>query len=397
MKHAPRIAALILLPIAAAFQASAWYGGRSVLAIHAEALGGTFESYRSFSAGLTLATLCGVVLSVPLAGGTGPLPIAALGLAIAAAALAGAGFVGDLGPYQVCWLLASFGVGLYRAPLYAAAARWFGRGHEGARVAIFALLIVSVNIAAFLAPLATDLLGSGFGHAAIFPVAGAFALVAALVLLVPLAVPLLIPADEDDAPQPVDWRAVGIGVGVAAVAALGFAASTLGKQLDPGTYEGISQLLWSIDPAVAVGTGVVLALAAGGAQLAGYRVPALAVAGVGFLALAASIVVGLVVPGAFGFGLAGALSGFADVLSFAGALAFVTGGLHFRVATAPAAIVAAAAGGGMLIAGPLGQILEETGGAFVAVAMAALVCAVVGVALGAASFALELRGEPEVE
>lgn len=394
MKHAPRISAALLLPLAVGLQAFAWYGARSVFAIHAvETHGATPEAFVRFSGMLTIATLCGLLLSVPLAGATGPLPIAALGMAVLAAGLGGAAAAGSLEPYQMCWMVAAFGLGLYRAPLYAAAARWLGRGQESARVAVFALLLLAINVGAFVAPLVGGTAFERLGTAVVFPIAAAAGLGAAILLLGAFAVPFVLPADDDGEPSDlVDGRALAIALASAVAAAVALTAWSLGRDVHPPAFADVPVFLYAIDPVVAAGTGALLAAGAGGAQLAGVRVPALLVAGIGFLALAAGLLVGLVVPGAVGFGLASALSGFGDVLAFAGALASATGRVHFRVATAPAAIVAAASSVGAIVAGPALQVIEATGGAAVVVVAAALVCGVTGIGFGVASVGLTPEG-----
>ncbi|MDP2307103.1 MAG: hypothetical protein Q8P18_13850 [Pseudomonadota bacterium] len=253
-------------------------------------------------------------------------------------------------------------IGRYMFNVGAAATLARGPRREGTRVAMFMLVYVALNLGA-MASRPFSWIGDAFGPSATVVIATLFA-VAALVPAVPLLILHLLRPPESAAQlaEGLEPRAL-IGAAITAgIALLAYTAWSCGIEmqwrLSGDSYVFNSFLFTWINPLAVIVTGSVCAAVVGGLGMAGIRVPALAVAGVGALIVGAGLL-----PSVFGGLFAGAapmyltqlLSGMGEPLLYAGIQARIVAGVHWRVAPIGAAVLPACG----LIATLLGKLLES--------------------------------------
>lgn len=357
------VATVVVLLVVSALHALGYYAGRSQLYLLAS---GAYEvpvaSLASVFSAQLGASMVGILLAVPVSAVVGPAATAGLGLAAYAVAAGLAAAAPDGTTFLAATTAAGLGVGMYRPALWAALARAFPSGLESARVAAAVALYAGVNLAALPAPVVGTWLAEVAGGAAVLGASAAASGLGALAAAgLVLASFLAGPPDTEPA------RAGGLGLPVLAVSAgtvllggLGLAAWTLGSD---GQYGGAlgalaadRPWLWSLNPAVVLGTGLLAAVALAAAAMSGRRVPTLLVAGGGMVVAGLGLVPVDLLGGSLGAAVAVvALGAVGEALMVAPLFARACGDVHFRVAVLPAALLSLA----MTLPSAAGVVLRE--------------------------------------
>lgn len=375
-----RVATAVVVPLVVLIHAFGYYAARAGMWGHLYGrLGLAPDAVSVLLASGTVLTLAGTGAAVLVGALLGPLPTMALGLGLYALGAAGQALAPETASFGAALSLSSFGAGMYRPAMLVACLRPFGAGWESARTGVLLLAYGAANLGALPSGFLSGFVVDRVGAAPMMLFSCVLSGLAAVVCLALFGGSWFVEAEPE--PEPEAGPLVVAGV-VTVAGGLGFAAWTFGVDLQ---WEALAREPWlyQVNPVVVVLTTTLGALGCFGAQFAGVRVPAMALAGVGLLSCA----VGLAATPAFAVvGIAAMLPalvvgalGEAFVLS--PLVAQAAGGLHFRVAILPAAVLVGASsftsllGRGMDAAGVSGWI-----GGIGAVGMAAA-CALVGIGL----------------
>ncbi|MES2640661.1 MAG: hypothetical protein V4850_14295 [Myxococcota bacterium] len=330
---------IVTVPIVSLIFGLAWYLSRSNYYLFAMDRGidtatlsslGTFAGFGGIVAGAALAAAAGGASAM-----TAGVVAFILGLALQ-----------TFGGFEAGVVVVAIGRYMFNVGAAAALAR--GPRRESTRVAMFMLMYVAVNLGA-MATRPFSWIGNAFGPSATVVIATLIAVVALVPAVALLILHLLRPPESPAqlAEGLVPRALIGAGI-TAGIALLAYTAWNCGIELQwrlsSDSYVFSSFLFTWINPLTVIVTGSVCAAIIGGLGLAGFRVPALAVAGVGALIVGAGLL-----PSVFGGVFAGAapmyltqlLSGIGEPLLFAGIQARIVAGVHWRVAAIGAAVLPA--------------------------------------------------------
>jgi hypothetical protein len=389
----PRLAAALLVPLAALLHTFGYYASRS---LQWRLL---YDSYQASSdeisvlmSGGTGAAMAGALSALLIGAALGPAPTAALGLAIYAGGTMIEAWSSDLALFATGSLAAQFGLGLYRPAMIAAAVRFFSRRDLPLAALVLTLCYGGVNLAALMASGASALMMNfgASGASLSFALSAALSLGAAVIHLVYFGVGFT----SRDGPGSLGIPALTASAVVGAVGAVGLATwavatdlqtTALTRDLFVGTW------MWNINPLVVALTCGGMLLGLGALHVSGVRLPLAAVAGLGLLLSA----VGLLPSFLAGVGSAGifvvltVIGAVGEALTWGPLAAAACGGVHFRVAIVPAVGITVASYGASFFSRAFDTFdAGATVGGGVA-SVLSLGVALAGVALLAAAWPLE--------
>lgn len=395
-----RAAAAVVIPLAASLHAYGYYSVRSLAWRQGtEHLGLEYPVLSTAMSAATTAGFFGMIAAVVLGALAGGPATAAVGILIAAIGAMIQAFTWTPFGFGVGLVTTGFGAGMYRPALIVSALRPFGANKQAARLALLLVIYAATNLASLPASTVSSLTEQLGGAATTgMIVFGAASSGIAALLFVGLAWSGLAGVKQYEgsiSAKRLMASAVAVGVGGA-----GYVAWTLANDLQwaamSRNYDG-SMLLFQLNPVVNVLACLTFAGGFGMAQLAGWRPPALGVAGVGFVLAAIGffpsvgveyvgmpLVLACIVIGAVGEGLL-----------WAGIMSAAVADIHWRLAMIPAAMFTAGSAGINLFS----YLFRLDGGssAGVGATILAVVVGIAGMLLVTASWPLRswLADEPD--
>ncbi len=306
------------------------------------------------------ASILGIFLSIPLSALLGPGAAMAAGLLVygLGAALLGAGGAS----LPLAMITCGLGLGLYRPALWAALCRPFGTGWESGRTAAALAVYAGVNLVAIPASGLGELLAQTLGPSAVMLASGALSAAMALVALGPVAFQFAsgAPETEADLARGLSLPVLAVAGGTALVAGLGIAGTTLANDLQYLAAYGSGEIDWLylVNPAVVLLACALGVLALGAAQLAGLRVPSLALLGGGLVVSALALLPsGLLSGGGMALALGAIVVGaLGEAFIFAPAFARACGEVHWRASIVPAAVLTLASTAPAALSGLLSSL-----------------------------------------
>ncbi len=207
-----RIALFLLLPAAFAFERLAYYGMRSVLALHLmRNLGQSYHGIGQIYSAMAIASVFTLLIGGALCVGLRPSIVLALGSIIG---VVGYGLLSISSSVALVWagvLVLSLGQGLLKPAAFALAASEQPLPREHLRSALFVLMYGATNLSALAGTSGSGAIASHAGESASFGVATGFAVVGVLLAAGTTAVDFLMKQSEAAEPGPSAGRAVAGG------------------------------------------------------------------------------------------------------------------------------------------------------------------------------------------